>query len=250
MQEPLAVYSVEEDWGNCLKMQSNMIRHIHHYLVNENVPYDLLTHFTSYAISRIHKSLTAVRMLMESELLADARSILRTMVELVVTYRYIVKSLEKSISRFLEFDDILSYELICAWEKHKPSLRFDTDRKNYLAANYAQNKERYPILYHWCDVTLDSMADETGMKLWYDAVYLPGTLHDHPDLPGVCECVNRPFNPLDLRIQSDMPPGTDVMKKSCQLAVMLLESAAAAVREEAGELEDTWKRCREELNPF
>ena len=72
------------------------------YLIEQPFPQNHLSHVSFYFTNRFHKSLLALRLLLNSGYLNEACSVLRMMVEYTVTLRFIANQPDPRASLFIE----------------------------------------------------------------------------------------------------------------------------------------------------
>lgn len=72
------------------------------YLIEQPFPQNHLSHVSFYFTNRFHKSLLALRLLLDSGYLNEACSVLRMMVEYTVTLRFIANQPDPRASLFIE----------------------------------------------------------------------------------------------------------------------------------------------------
>ncbi|WP_379137161.1 DUF5677 domain-containing protein [Paenibacillus sp. sgz500958] len=84
-----------------LELYEDWARRMDQYLMEEQ-PHNLLSHVTVYLITKFHKSMLALRLILVSGFVDEAYVILRMMEEYSVTLQWIRKDPEERAARFAE----------------------------------------------------------------------------------------------------------------------------------------------------
>ncbi|KQX48761.1 MULTISPECIES: DUF5677 domain-containing protein [unclassified Paenibacillus] len=138
------VMEMKSNHWKLLKFYDDWVELIDLYLIEEQIPHNLLSHLSSYFITRFHKSKIALRLLLVSGFCDEAYSVLRMMVEYTITLKFIIKNPEERVFQFID----------------------DTG----LVREDEQNSD---IL---------TMANETKMQYWFNSVYMPYSSCMYPHL--------------------------------------------------------------------
>jgi hypothetical protein len=169
-----------------LKIQDDWIERMDVYLLEQQIPPDLISHVTTFFITRFHKSLLALRLLTVSGFGDEAYSVLRMMVEYTITLKFVSHNPAERIVPFAEDTTEIAAE--------------DT--------------------FHHPDTTPDllTMADETDMLDWYNSVYRPYSRCTYPHL-------NSDTGEIVLSAGPTVFQADDLLAKSHQLAAIIMDCA-------------------------
>lgn len=140
------------------------------------------------AIQRDLSSLTAIYILLRSELIHQAAAHVRLFCESLITLRYIALDLPTRVPQFLDYAEVEGYELAkstLTWEakRAKPAhLKQMQDLVSELQREYERVKPRYLFVdrkgkqrpfSNWCNASLAKQATECGPRIGriYQLVY-------------------------------------------------------------------------------
>lgn len=238
------IEEMEHNHINSLEAHKIMVTFMDKYLLSGEVPDNLISHLSLYFLTKFHKSLLALRMLVVSGFDEDASIILRTLVEMTITLGYISKEPEQRTVRYTEYEYILQYKLLGVMDKHYPEAVVDKERRKQIEQDYQLHKHKFDRKDQWSDKTIAKMAEELNMTFWYDAVYKLDSGYVHSNISATRGFMLEGDDGLLLAVGPQAFNATDLLSKACELARIILFIALNNMALDVKELLNNWETAQ------
>lgn len=125
-------------------------------------------------------SYRAIELLLKNGLIFDSMTLLRSLLELVISVAYIIKQPEKRSKLFIEYDPVARHRMYeLAKKMGFDKLRFDREE---LEKEYESVRRNYKCKSRWSDKNLEQMAKDAKLENIYNYFYSRYSDYVHSDI--------------------------------------------------------------------
>ncbi len=163
--------------------------------------------------------------------------LLRSLVEALISLRYIAQQPKKRARRYLEYDYVARYRLLKAvrrlddsegGEVFRQVLEGRDEDEKELQAQYESVKSGYKVKTQWSDRSIRCMAKSVGMEWQYDLVYSQCCTHAHFAAGSI-----KHYMSVDAKgLLIDFAPSSESLKKGVWESAYYLAGIVAVNRDE------------------
>lgn len=243
------VREMEHNHHKSLQAHQIMATVCDEYLLPAEIPNSTLVDVSLFHLTKFHKSLLSLRLLVVSGMEEDSIVILRTMIEATIGLVYISREPDKRVQLFVEYSAILRNKKLIATLKHYPDENiFDEDTINEIK----EDRETYKINYNkhgWSGESLFDMAKNADMEFWYDMFYQSDSSYVHTNISASSKLMY--YDEEEMPVVCVGPRSFNaiyILTRACEITRIILLCALTNMAKDPRKLEKAWLQAKKLLD--